>query len=410
MYKEALLKSLKKGAPALAGLAGLAGGAAGSYALNKPTIDAQNNVIADLGQKYREVAKDRNDALNTVQDLIHTANRAQAAAIANAKELDALKPKAQELDDLKNKATGTGAMAALGGIGGLGIGIGASPLGQILAGLGGAAGGAGGSELFKALRPKLEEAAKGNKNLEKAMPYIQFGTPAALALLGAIGGRMAGNSSKKETEKSASAELIGLADAMEKSARGGKWNNMWSEMFGQGTSALLPALLGAGIGAGVSSDRGEGALTGGVVGLGASQLANLIGLIAGLASKRRSATEQKEYDDSSDDIQTNLLLPGVSGFNAGKRMRAKVTDDSNELNNMLPEQAGNYLSNALTLIPGVGAGVAAANGIGTLVGAVRPGRSAAEQTVYDQSTGRGILNLIPGMSNYNTMRRMKADV
>lgn len=206
------------------------------------------------------------------------------------------------------------------------------------------------------------------------------------------------------------AQGLGLIDAMEKSARGGEWNHMWDEHLGTVTSALAPGILGAIIGSHVAKDPAKGLMLGGSLGLGGSALAQIIGSLSGFMGKRRSASEQKEYDASNTPILTNLLVPGSSGWNLGKRMRSKVSDDSKDLTNA-PMEVGGLLTNAiLAATPGINIPVGTANLLGGAIGAIRPGRSAEEQKVYDESTLRGLLNFVPGMAQYNAFRRVKADV
>lgn len=108
-----------------------------------------------------------------------------------------------------------------------------------------------------------------------------------------------------------------------------------SEVLGNITSPLATSLLGAVLtpvilklvnGSGFSTHdmmeaAGYGALFGGAGGLGA----NLLGGWLGLARRARTRDEHKDYLKKS--VLKNYLIPGVAGYNIGRRDKMALYDN-----------------------------------------------------------------------------------
>lgn len=105
-----------------------------------------------------------------------------------------------------------------------------------------------------------------------------------------------------------------------------------SEMLGTGSSTLLSALAlgllggGAGYVLGDSGSLGSrlGAGLGAGLGAAGGLSAALVGLLLGMYKRRRSAEEHGKYLTDPNLIAKNLLIPGYSAYQTGRRMRSRT--------------------------------------------------------------------------------------
>lgn len=186
---------------------------------------------------------------------------------------------------------------------------------------------------------------------------------------------------------------------MEKSA--GKWNNaIWENLGGN----LTTGAAGAGLGYLLSEMADADPDTQTIATLGGAAGLPLLSYLAGLIPERRTAEEQKEVDDSVGEAVADMLIPGYGPFNTGRRARARIEGDKEDLyNNLQSEVLGNTLT---TAIPVVGVPISAA---GAVAGLISPTRSKKEQDEADKDSSQPWLNMIPGVAAYQTARRSKAD-
>lgn len=91
------------------------------------------------------------------------------------------------------------------------------------------------------------------------------------------------------------------------------------QSLGMLTSALVGSAGGALIGAIMGGSRG--AKIGGAVGLAGSLAANVIGQHSGYEATPRTRQEQMAYTNGSDGTLAELLVPGVAGYQRGRRWR-----------------------------------------------------------------------------------------
>ena len=102
------------------------------------------------------------------------------------------------------------------------------------------------------------------------------------------------------------------------------------EATGVGMSTLASWLAGRTIGAVASKLMGKsfdgGSRIGGIAGLGAAGVANLVGAISAAITRRRTREEQLEHDKGS--ALPSMLIPGVGMYNSLKRQgRAFAIND-----------------------------------------------------------------------------------
>jgi hypothetical protein len=116
------------------------------------------------------------------------------------------------------------------------------------------------------------------------------------------------------------------AESKEEDPDSKPFHNMWAESFGPVTSTILPAVIGAGLGSKITgSTRGAvgGAATGGALSL----LAMLGGAAKAGLTDRRTKEEQADMETGKRALQ-KLLIPGVSSYDAWKRIgRSRDWDD-----------------------------------------------------------------------------------
>lgn len=101
-----------------------------------------------------------------------------------------------------------------------------------------------------------------------------------------------------------------LENALKKDKR--KGNKTLSEVLGPWTSILSSGATGAGLGALIGG--GPGAAAGAAGGAGVGLVADLIGSIAALSSKKRSKEDLEEYYNNGSTL-SNYLTPGVGSYN-----------------------------------------------------------------------------------------------
>lgn len=91
------------------------------------------------------------------------------------------------------------------------------------------------------------------------------------------------------------------------------------QSLGMVTSALIGTLGGTLIGA-IAGGK-TGAKIGGALGLAGGLGANMLGQYSGYETKPRTKQEQAEYTNSDDGVLAELLVPGVAGYQRGRRWR-----------------------------------------------------------------------------------------
>jgi len=91
------------------------------------------------------------------------------------------------------------------------------------------------------------------------------------------------------------------------------------QSLGLVTSALLSTMGGGLIG--LIAGGASGAKLGGALGLAGGVAANLVGENAGYDTTPRSKKEQQAYTNSDGGMLAELLVPGVAGYQRGRRWR-----------------------------------------------------------------------------------------
>lgn len=106
----------------------------------------------------------------------------------------------------------------------------------------------------------------------------------------------------------------------------GTHSRLWSQLIGPTTSTALTTGIGAAIGHAV--DKEDGALLGGLAGLGTAGVANVLAGIIAAIRRRRTPEEQRAYANSG--IGTGAaeyLVPGVAAYNHFKTVGAAMGKD-----------------------------------------------------------------------------------
>lgn len=99
----------------------------------------------------------------------------------------------------------------------------------------------------------------------------------------------------------------------------GSRKRMHLQSLGMLTAALVGAAGGA-VAGGILGG-GKGAKFGGVLGLAAGMAANGVGQLAGYAKDPRNRKEQLAYTNSDEGIASDLLIPGMAGYQRGRLTR-----------------------------------------------------------------------------------------
>jgi hypothetical protein len=108
-----------------------------------------------------------------------------------------------------------------------------------------------------------------------------------------------------------------------------------AQSLGPLTNMIPSIILGAGLGYGIghltgnSSEAGNFAAMGGLLGVQASALADIGGIVAGFLAKRRTAQEENDYLKSP--TAADYLIPGMATYNAAQTYRV----NQNEIENLV---------------------------------------------------------------------------
>lgn len=169
-------------------------------------------------------------------------------------------------------------------------------------------------DLYGLLKKEPEED-QDEKNIDFASRN------AAMSLIPGFGGWRMGRRSR------------GIAEESKRDSSKHPYANLIAEQLGRITSALGSTGLGALAGTGLSNlsrstNKLQGAVVGGGVGLLASILANIGGAAKAGTTPRRTREEQSERDDSASRVLLKYLVPGVSTYDSFKRLgRSRDWDD-----------------------------------------------------------------------------------
>ena len=147
---------------------------------------------------------------------------------------------------------------------------------------------------------------------------------------------------------------------------------------------------------------------------------NIAGVAAAGVTPTRDIPDQLEADES---LLANLLVPGMASYNKYKRVGAgnqiikEHTPEASPYLNAILEATGSLpatmglaygahkLAPDSTLAKGLalyGPGI-----LGSVAAILSPARTDEEQSEYEQSVGRRLLNVIPGVGPYNFIHRLK---